>query len=674
MKSRRWISLVVFIALFQNVLCGQDKLNIKFGKIGPKDFDLTNQKFDSGANAIIIADIGNTSFEGNSKGWFTMIYTRFMRVKILNKNGFDIANTEIGLRHNGVGDAEALSEVKGVTFNLENGAVVESKLDEKSIYTEHVDKQDDNRKFTMPALKEGSIYDLTYTIKSDFYDYLRAWNFQSWYPCLWSEYQVTVPPIFYYVVKVQGDGQFDIKTNKEVFQTFSIRENHGTDPDDVLNGSAKSTQQRWVKKNVSSLKVDSYVTTVRNYMPRVSFQLHYTQQDETMERHDYLSTWFIASQKLLDDEQFGLALNHDNHWMASELKEVTENCKSDEEKIRKIYCLVRDKFSCTDYNAIVTVSSLKDVFEKKAGSVAEINLLLTGMLRHENITADPVILSTRSHGFADQTYPLINQFNYVICVAYAGKKMFKLDASRPYSGFGHLVSDCYNGEARIINAEKPIVITISPDSIVESRLTSVFIVNDEKGNPSGSYKTILGNDGSYRLREELSKTSEKNYFKEIQTDYGNDLSIENTGIDSLGQYDFPVAVHYDFEMKNFLNGNVIYFNPMVAQEDKINPFKSIERHYPVEMPYKLEETYVLNMDIPKGYEVDELPKSARVAYNINEGIFEYLIQKNPDNIQMRVHLKLNQSYFPTDEYPTLRDFFGYVVKKENEQIVFKKIP
>jgi hypothetical protein len=63
-----------------------------------------------------------------------------------------------------------------------------------------------------------------------------------------------------------------------------------------------------------------------------------------------------------------------------------------------------------------------------------------------------------------------------------------------------------------------------------------------------------------------------------------------------------------------------------------------------------------------------------MAYNGNDGIFEYLIQKSGDNIQIRVRLKLNKAFFPTEEYSTLRDFFGYVVKKENEQFVFKKIP
>jgi hypothetical protein len=40
---------------------------------------------------------------------------------------------------------------------------------------------------------------------------------------------------------------------------------------------------------------------------------------------------------------------------------------------------------------------------------------------------------------------------------------------------------------------------------------------------------------------------------------------------------------------------------------------------------------------------------------------------------MRVHLKLNKAFFAVEEYNTLRDFFSYVVKKESEQIVFKKV-
>src|SRR5580704_14549086 len=100
---------------------------------------------------------------------------------------------------------------------------------------------------------------------------------------------------------------------------------------------------------------------------------------------------------------------------------------------------------------------------------------------------------------------------------------------------------------------------------------------------------------------------------------------------------------------------------MIYSPYKENPFKAAERTYPVEMPYPLDETYVLNMDIPDGFVVDEIPKSARVAYNLKEGIFEYLIQKNESNIQLRYHIRLSKANFSADEYSPLREFFAYIV-------------
>ena len=58
---------------------------------------------------------------------------------------------------------------------------------------------------------------------------------------------------------------------------------------------------------------------------------------------------------------------------------------------------------------------------------------------------------------------------------------------------------------------------------------------------------------------------------------------------------------------------------------KKNPFTAAERFYPVEMSYTVDDIYSLSMDIPKGYKVDEMPKSARVMLNENEGMFEYII-------------------------------------------------
>ena len=112
---------------------------------------------------------------------------------------------------------------------------------------------------------------------------------------------------------------------------------------------------------------------------------------------------------------------------------------------------------------------------------------------------------------------------------------------------------------------------------------------------------------------------------------------------------------------------------MLGEAIKSNPFVAAERFYPVEMPYTIYDIYTLNMEIPKGYKVDELPKSVRLNFNEDEGMFEYLISNSGENIQMKCRLVFKKTNFLNEDYQPLRDFYSFIVKKEAEQIVFKKI-
>ena len=134
-----------------------------------------------------------------------------------------------------------------------------------------------------------------------------------------------------------------------------------------------------------------------------------------------------------------------------------------------------------------------------------------------------------------------------------------------------------------------------------------------------------------------------------------------------------VTVRFDFKLNSFETADIVYFNPLIGETLTKNPFYAAEREYPVEMPYPTDDVYILNMEIPKGYKIDELPKSARVLLNDTDGSFEYMIDVEANTIRMRCRLVLNKVDFMPEDYQTLRDFYGYIVKKETEQIVFKKI-
>ena len=148
------------------------------------------------------------------------------------------------------------------------------------------------------------------------------------------------------------------------------------------------------------------------------------------------------------------------------------------------------------------------------------------------------------------------------------------------------------------------------------------------------------------------------------------MPILNFRIDSLFKPEFPSTVHFEFKIA--VSGDILYFNPVLMTEYNKNPFGSEERKYPVILDYPMDKLYVFNMEIPDGFTADELPKSAKVAFNGNEGFFEYMVEKDQSRIQFRSHLKLNEVIFSAEDYNSLRDFFAFIIKKYNEQIVFKR--
>ena len=671
-------AIFVFILMTnKEITSAQEKIPVTFGKVALADFNLSQSKaIDSNTSAVIIADVGNTSFVGNKIGWVSYVYKRHTRIKIIDKKAFDAATVKI-LLYKDEENREELSDVTAASFNIENGQVTEVHLDKKDIFEDKIDKNRIERKFTIPAVKEGAIIEYAYTITSVYFQYLPDWEFQSIkYPCLWSEYDVSIPNLVGYVFLKQGVHPFFIDQARDSHQSYSIREK--ADPanlgqnDRSLIVDAGVLKHRWVMQDLPAFKVENYISTPYNYIDQIEFQLSQTYDGETV--YPSKNTWKKATEELLNEEDFGRPLKSDYSDFSKEVGKIIEGENDDLGKAKKIYYYIQDNVKCTNHYNKYIKTSLRDVLKKRDGDVGEVNLLLASMLRQAEIHADPVLLSTRDFRYNSSTYPIMQRLNYVVCRALINGRAFFLDASQPMLGFGRLAEDCYNGHARIICDKDSGSVYFLADSIKESKFTSVIITNDEKSNGmmSGSFQSQPGYYESEDIREKISDKGEKEYYKSIELLYGSDIKIEGIGIDSLRQFELPVKLHYDFSFENNTEDGIIYFNPMVAEAYKDNPFKAAERKYPVEMPYPLDETYIFNMEIPAGYMVDEIPKSVKVAYNDTEGYFEYIIQKDDANVQLRSRLKLNKAFFSAEDYNSLREFFAYVVKKQSEQIVFKK--
>lgn len=652
-------------------LLAQDKPNFKYGKVSPDDFSVKVPDTDSGAHAIIIGDIGRSVITPNSHGGFGYEFERRLRVKILDINGVDAGKFEIPVYSSKSNDSkEDVKQLKAYTYNLEGGKVIETKLENNQVFTEKISKTRQNKKFSLPALKAGSIFEISYTISSDFIFDFRPWQFQHEYPCLWSEYETEIPEYFDYVILSQGYLPYTSTKKRSENRSFKISNNRTAESvrDNTFNIDGIVNISRWVIKDVPSLKEESYTTSLQNHLSKIEFQLSsikYPQQTIQM----VMESWEKVTKDFMEHESFGAQLDKANNWLDDDIKSIVGNAKDPVEKSKLLYAYVRDNFTCTQRSGLYTSANLKDIWKVKRGNVADINLMLTALLMHEKIECYPIILSTRSHGITNPIYPLLDRFNYVICVALVGNNEFLLDASVPFMAFGKLDRSSYNGHARVLT-KNPIPIELSADSVVEKSMTMAIVIpEDDKfvgkvTHTPGYYEALVD-------RTLIKDKGESDFFGKIKSAMGSDFTVSKTEIESLAAAEEPLKISYEIAFKD-TGEDVIYFTPVLNPFYTENPFSAAVRRYPVEMPYLIDRVFILNMKLPPGYSVDEMPKPVKVKLNDEEGFFEYLINYNDGSIQLRTRMVLAKANFNPDDYDSLRDFFSYVIKKQAEQVILKK--
>ncbi|MTI30312.1 DUF3857 domain-containing protein [Cytophagales bacterium RKSG123] len=640
-------------------------VKMKFGKIENSDLEIDVYPLDTGASAVILADVGKSHIQYNqTKGDFELVFERHTRIKVLNKNGFKWADVEIPL-YGRNSDKERVSGLKGYTYNLENGKVIKSKLDKKSVFDDLKNEYWSLKKFTMPNVREGSVIEYTYKVYSDFLFNLQSWYFQYEIPAIWSEYTAVVPEYFYY--KKLGQGYISMVLAEEDKKSESIvfSSKEGSNTVDFL-----STVYHYATKDVPAFKSESYMTTSEDFISKMDFELASIKYPRDPIRQ-IMDTWETIIKELLEHEKFMIRLRRTN-FLKAQMGAVLSGANTPEEKIEAIYTYVQQNIKWDEKNGMFTSQSLKDTFNKRVGNSADINLLLIAMLQEAGLEADPVILSTRNNGRVMQMYPIITKFNYVISKVSLDGKYFLLDATDPFRSIGMLPYNCLNGQGFVIKKGMEEWVDLLNKEIFMESHQATLAFNDEMeltGKIQKMYKGFSAN----RKRISLSGGEEK-YQEELEEKYEgwelNELQFKNKG--EIGKpfvEDMDVVIPSEGEMGD----DIIYLDPMIAG-DKLeeNPFKSEKRTYPVDFGSPIRGQYILNLDLPDGYVVEDMPENANLALPENGGRFTYAISVKGKRLQLVSSFLIRKTLFVPEEYSSLKEFYNMYIAKCAEKIVLKK--
>jgi hypothetical protein len=625
------------------------------------DFSPISPLVNKETDAVVLLDSGSSSIDADPHHGFFVTYYHFKRILILNKKALD-EEGKISIGFSVEMNGKRLKNLKAVTYNLENGKISKVSPQEKDFYVE--DSKNDYRqeRFAFTNAKEGSIIEFEYSNNIDTYA-LMNWNFQGYYPRMKSIYTVKVPDGFNYAMQFQNKKlQTDTRMNSLERTFYSYGSNYENTPVHVIT---------WIYDNVAPMRKEAFTSTIDNYICCVKFQLS-ARPGQPGTSVTVLNDWPWLTDRLMNDEDFGKAMAYPSSMIKKQARLFAGENNSELEKAEGIYNNVRDHFKVSGYGLTISGNqTLTEIYKTGVGNVAEINMILIAMLKSQDIKADPVILATRDNGLTNQTYPVLDNYNYLICRAVVGGREYFLDASEATMGFGKLPTECYNGHARVI-AKQNFPVFLAPDSLKESEHITADIHQDSQSKSLIlEWRNHTGYYASSDLRKELKNKTIVSIFEKETELIPFKKTVDSFSISDLKNLDEPLTLYFKLSLDPG-NASTIYFNPLLNSGMKENPFKSAIRSYPVEMPYVSDNRFELNMEIPAGYDVDELPKSEKFLLNESDGFYEYQVEKNGIRIHVKSTMVLNKAIFEPEDYNRLKDFYSNMIRKQSEMIVFKR--
>jgi hypothetical protein len=656
-KLKTILAIVLCFALgWMNAFA--QKPPLKYGKISDQEINMTVYDKDTSASAVVIADYEKAEIVYTTNIGFQLQVSRHKRIKILKTDGIYWAKGTIRLYRSNSGEDEDLGSFKACTYNMENGKLVETKLTRKEVIREEESKNFTLRKFALTNVKVGSIIEYEYSYTSPFFLSLQDWYFQDEIPVIWSELRTIIPEFY----------EFRRATGGYLHSTISEEsQNSTTIPNTDFRYS--NNIQRVVFQDVPAFKNEQFITTPRDYLARVEFELRSIQYPQSTIEY-FSTTWEKIGENLMKDENFGMALNR--HGIVKELTEQINQSDTPMVKINNAVALIKKQMKWNESLGFLTTKSLRDAFNKNQGNMAEINLLLVNLLRSVGIDANPVLFSSRDHGTIRIFYPMMYAFNGVLASAKVNGKDILLDATSTFYNTGEINPAYINGKGmKVLDTRIEWIPLLNTEQYSTVSMTNLRIENNQV---KAEIVQSNGSSSGARLRNKIAKKGKQQYIDDFKKDV-SDWDIKDYVIENEQDVSKPVTEKLFVENFNQIDAtsDMIYIPSIVTAEKEINPFASDTRLYPVDFAVPINERNILNIAIPEGYNVEELPAEIKLTLPDNAASFVYMARKNGQIIQVSSTFRITRTNYSPDEYKLLKEFYKNVISKHGEQIVLKKI-
>ncbi|MBR5653433.1 MAG: DUF3857 domain-containing protein [Prevotella sp.] len=657
---KRSLILLVLAMAFPTVFMGQPS-NFKFGSPTDEELTMTSYAPDESAPAVVLYQ--------STRVWYDILTGKFKvytevktRIKILKSEGKEYADVEVPYIYDEHDKSfrEDITGLKAWAYNMENGKMVKTKMENNSVSRERVDKTHMLLKFSIPQVKEGTVVEYQYKKESDYYFYIDTWVAQAEIPVAYTYYNLLIPEYFRFSIDETGMVRTENKVEEESIRFIDSRGN-----DLVCTG----TRYEFVGHDLPALKSDSYVFCTLDYCKKVSAELRGLEVPGSL-YENFTTSWEEIGRRLMADDDFGKRIKR-----ACPIKDLVSSSGVEKEtdvvkKMAAIYTALKSRLKWNGNYKLYAESASKTL-KDGTGSNADLNFILLSAYREAGLDARPVVMSRRTKGRLPLSHPSLNKLNTLVVGVVDGQTVHFIDASVE-DGYvdvlppsllteqGLLLSD--DGTGNWLNLQS--LDASKANVIVEGTL-------EADGTIKGTCNSQMRANLSASLKSEFREADDSlSYINKLAERDG--ITISEYAIDDREAF-LPMATErFSFTKKVEADGSHIYLNPFVIPMISESPFKAVTRVLPVEYPYKYTVSMVTTLNLPEGYVVEEMPKPLNLVTDDKTLSMRVNYALQGEKMVVQCRFVVNKTLFLPEEYDTLRQIYDSIVEKNNEMVVLKK--
>lgn len=636
-------ALLIILPLLWHITAMAQPEFKNWGQLSPEEKSLQVCAFDSEAVAIVLIDEAIADYDDERH----LITHRRIRIKILKEQGIEYANVQIP--YYAGNDFQSIDNIEATAFNFDgSGQQTVQEVERKSIFTQQRNAVWHYKKFTFPGAKAGSIIEYQYRSTEKNYFNLEAWEFQQELPVMKSKFTLTVPPGYEFAYMVFKSQQFPIDIKKE------------------------STDGRYLfaMDSIPGLREEPYMDARKDYLQRVNFQLS-AYNNSGFGKQKYMTSWDEVTRELNGATYFGSQIGKNISGTEDFIAQM-KALSSPMEKMKRVYNYTRNYMTWDRFYGIGTGDGVKSAWNKKTGSISEINLILLNLLQDAGLEAYPMLVSERFNGKVSTQYPFVGQFNATYVAVLIDDKKYFLDATDPAGQPGMIPLSILNTNAFIVNRKKGGIINVADESQQYRENITIAL-------KIGADKMITGeawlNSLQYARINRLSswRRGREKYIDAVRRS-GSSITIDSIDIKNDKVDSLPLSQHLRFKGQATTTGDYIFIPINLFSGFETNPFIATNRFSDINFGYRRNVTFSTYIDIPEGYEPDELPKSLQLVNEDKTVVFirELFNDANTRKVLARFRVEFKKSLYGAEEYGSLKEFYKKMFELLNEQIVFKK--